>query len=429
MTEGRKGPVTEDRDGRRAGVPPEVDRPPPDGGTGVLAGLRVLDLAGEPLAYAGRMFADLGADVVLVEPPGGGTGRSVPPLVAVATGVPVSAHFAFVAAGKRSIALDASTPGGRDLLDRLVARADVVLVPEDDVALASHGIDVAGLRARHDRLVVASVRPFGGTGPRRSWRGSDLVAWASSGAMFGLGDPDRPPVAPGGGLGHAAAALNAAAGVMVALRARRRTGRGQAVDISAQEAVLSVGMEAGPLLTLEGRQNQSAGGRRAPGHGLYPVKDGMVEIVAFLPNQWQAVAEWVREELGYEEATLDTFGGSLLNRIEYFELLDGWVLELTGRYTKQEFFEEAQRRGIPCGPVNSAGDLLHDPHLRSVGAWADSPHPEAGSIRSPRGPVRFDGVPLSVGAVPSVGQHTDEILAELGHTPEEVAGLRADGVI
>jgi formyl-CoA transferase len=291
-------------------------------------------------------------------------------------------------------------------------------------------MDAATLRALNERLVVTTVTAFGTSGPRRHWRGSDLIGWATSGSTIGFGDADRPPIAPGGGLGHAASALNAAVGTLLALRAERRSGRGQAVDISLQEAVLSVGMEAGPLMTLEGRTQQRTGRLRMGAHGLFRVQDGSVEVVAVLPTQWDAMAQWLHEELGIEEATFEVFRGQAMARVASNELIETWVLELMSRYTKQAFFEEAQRRGIPCGPVNSAADLLDDPHLEAIGAWVDVEHPEVGTMRSPRGPVRFDGVPTPVGSVPAPGQHNDEILGkELGLKADRLAELRAQGVV
>jgi benzylsuccinate CoA-transferase BbsE subunit len=398
---------------------------------GLLAGTRVVDSAGEGLTYAGRMFADLGADVILVEPTSGTDARRIPPLVTVRDGVSVSAHFAFMAAGKRSLAVDATVTAGREVLDRLVRASDIVLVPGDLDEQRDRGLDPATLRALSDRLIVTSVTAFGSSGPRRHWRGSDMVGWATSGAMYGIGDPDRPPLAPGGGLADAAGALNAAMGSMLALRARRRNGgAGQVVDISQQEAVLSVSMEAGPLLTMEGQGQVRVGRRRIAAHGVFPVQDGMVEIVAFLPTQWDAMAEWIHDELGVDEVMMDEFRGGSASRFLYSDLIEGWVLELCSRYTKQAFFHEAQRRRVPCGSINSAADLLADPHLDAVGAWVDVAHPDVDSVRLPRAPVRIDSVAAPVGAVPAVGEHTDAVLRDVvGSTDDEIAALRADGTI
>jgi benzylsuccinate CoA-transferase BbsE subunit len=395
----------------------------------MLGHLRVLDLAGPALAYAGRMFADLGADVILVEPPSGAPARAHPPLVETDDGVVVSAHFAFLAAGKRSVALDLDVPAGRALLDQLVAASDVALVPDDVDEQRTRGLDATRLRALNPRLVVTSVTGFGSTGPRRHWRSSDLIGWATSGAMFGMGDPDRPPVAPGGGVAHAAGSLNAALGTMLALRARQRSGEGQAVDISLQEAVMSVAMEAGPLYTLEGQAQARSGPRRMGAHGMFPVQDGNVEVVAFLPTQWDAMAQWIADELGAEEATSDAFRGPSA-RFEFRELIEAWTVELASRYTKQGFFLEAQRRRIPCGPINTSADLLADPQLAAVDGWVEVAHPAVGHVRLPRSPARFDGELTPVGAVPALGEHTVDVLRDvLGLTDDDIAALEREGVV
>ncbi|HEY7106103.1 MAG TPA: CoA transferase [Acidimicrobiia bacterium] len=395
----------------------------------MLAGVRVLDLSGEALAYAGRTFADLGADVILVEQPGGSPARRVPPIAHIA-GADVSAHFAFVAAGKRSIVVDREHPRGRDVFDQLVDASDVALVHEDTGRHRAEGIDAATLRTRNERLVVACVSAFGSSGPRHHWRGSDLVAWAASGAALQMGDADRPPVAPGGNLADTAGALNAAMGTMLALRVRQRTGRGQDVDVSQQEAVMSVAMEAGPIHSLEGAVQRRTGARRTGAWGLFPVQDGMVEIVPALAQQWDALAAWMAEVLGVVEITSETFRGSTLDRMPYDELIRTWTMDLCSRYTKQEFFLEAQRRHIPCGPVNNAADLLEDPQLAAVGAWVDVAHPDTGTVRLPRGPVRFDGEAITVGPVPGPGEHTDDVLRSVLEMGEDaVAALHACGAV
>ena len=395
-----------------------------------LSAIRVLDLAGEPLARAGRILADMGADVVLVEPPGGSPVRRVPPLVPTSSGEEISPYFAFTAAGKRSLTLDVRTPAGYDLFSRLAAGADVVLVSDDADRLREQRLDYRSLQSLNDRIVYTSLTPFGATGPRRHWRGSDLVAWASSGALTSIGDPDRRPVAPGGTLAYAAGSLNAVAGTVLALLARRRTGHGQMVDISMQEAVLSVTMESSPLFTIEDGSQARVGRRRATASGLFATKDGLVEIDPYMPGQWDALAEWISEELGIEEATMDTFRGSKSVRTPFAELIDPWVEELAGRYGKQDFILEAQRRGIPCGPVNEPADLLEDPHLAAVDAWVQTSYPGLGPIRQPRAPLRVGSEPVGAGNIPSPGEHNDEIYrGELGLTDADLTMIRQNGCI
>jgi len=399
----------------------------------LLQGLRVVDLAGERLAFAGRILADLGAEVVLVEPPGGGLARRVPPLVRAPAGGLVSPHFLATAAGKRSVTADVTRPEGADLVQRLLATADVVLVTDDDETLAGRGFDPPTLQAAHEWLVITSLTPFGRSGPRRRWRGSDLVAWASSGGLGAIGDIDRGPVAPGGRLADAAGSLNAVAGTVLALRARARLGHGQVVDVSMQEAVLSVTGESGPYFALENPgapANRRVGRRRAAAQGMYRAKDGMVELLPFMPGQWDALAAWIRDDLGIEEVTMDVFRGSPMVRAPFAELIDGWVEQLVARYAKQDFLVEAQRRAIPCGAVSEPGDLLADPHLDAVEGWVTAEVPGIGSLRFPRPPLRVDGVPMGAGAVPALGEGNDYFWGGvLGTSESELTVLAVEGVI
>jgi crotonobetainyl-CoA:carnitine CoA-transferase CaiB-like acyl-CoA transferase len=216
---------------------------------------------------------------------------------------------------------------------------------------------------------------------------------------------------------------------MLALRARERSGHGEAVDISLQESVMSVAMEAGPLYALEGQTQTRVGIRRLGAHGMFPVRDGNIELVAFLPTQWDAMAQWISDELGVEEATSEAFRAPSA-RFDFRELIETWVLDLASRYTKQEFFLEAQRRRIPCGPINNAADLLVDPQLEAVDAWVEVAHPEVTQVRLPRGPVRFDGVATPVGAVPAIGEHTVDVLHDVvGLSRDEIAALGRDRVV
>jgi benzylsuccinate CoA-transferase BbsE subunit len=390
----------------------------------LLTGLRVLDLAGEAAAYTGRLLADLGADVVLVEPPGGADARRTPPLVSLPDGPSVSAHFAYMAAGKRSVTIDLDREHGREQFIALVARSDALVTTAGVGEMEARGLGYDALRTRNPRLVYTSVTPFGLTGPRRRWRGGDLVGWASSGAMPSIGDADRAPLAPGGGLAHTTAALNAAMGTMAALTARDTSGVGQLVDISVQEATMSVAMEVSPLVVLEGGFAQRRTGRRkeAGPIGHYATSDGAVSIVAYMPEHWRALAEWVRDETGVEEIASEEFAGTPIARIHYADLVDVWIEGLTRRYTKQAFFEEAQRRGITVGPVNSASDVLEDAHLRATGDWSEYHCPDVGRLRVPGSPIHVDGATASVGDVPRPGEHNAALLPRVTDSGSRAAG-------
>ena len=162
-------------------------------GLGLLDDVRVLDLAGEATAQAGRMLADLGGDVVLVESPDDPPSRRRPPLATTPSGEIASAHFTYTAAGKRSVTIDLAHPRGQTLFRQLVGVSDVLLTDAAVGEMEAIGLGYDALRTLHPGLVYTSVTPFGLTGPRRRWRGSDLVGWAASGAMPAIGDADRAP--------------------------------------------------------------------------------------------------------------------------------------------------------------------------------------------------------------------------------------------
>jgi benzylsuccinate CoA-transferase BbsE subunit len=400
--------------------------------TGLLDGVRVLDLSDGPAAYGGRVLADLGADVILIEPPGGAPGRCAAPAHRLPSGEILSTVFAFTAAGKRSVTMDLGHPQGRDLLGQLAERADVMYLAAPAAQLTGQGLDPATLLARHPRLIVASVTPYGLRGPRRHWRGSDLTAWATSGALPMYGDPDRAPLTPREGLALAAGALSAAMGIALALTGRSFTGQGQLVDVSLQESALSVSLEFNAAVALDNGFAPLRPGKRrpTPPMGQYRARDGAVMIVAYTPWQWRALAEWIHAETGIAEVLSDRYDGTPADRAPYSTQLDEWIEALTTRYGKQEFAEEAQRRGIPVGPVNTLADLLADPHLAATDGWATTAAPGGDLLQMPAPALSVDGYRRAPGPVPAAGSHNDEILAgELGLDPPALARLRAAGMI
>ena len=355
---------------------------------------------------AGALLADLGADVILIEPAGGSPARR-------GAAGEMTAAFAFTAAGKRSVTIDLDQPGGAAIFLQLADRADAVISTSLAGEMEHRGLGHRALLARNPRLVFASITPYGLRGPRRGWQGSDLTAWASSGALPVYGDPDRAPLTPREGLALAAGAINAALGIVVALTARERSGHGQLVDISLQEAVLSVAQELSPTLVLDRGTLPKRFGkrRRSPPMGQYPASDGAVMIAAYTPWQWQALAEWISEEVGISEVLSERYAGTPADRGPYVDEIDPWVEDLTTRYGKQEFAEEAQRRGIPVCPVNSVTDLLADPHLAATNGWISAKSP-TGMFRMPAPALSVDGEPLPVGPVPGAGAHNAELLED-----------------
>ena len=372
--------------------------------SGPWAGVRVVELTGLTGAYATRMWAALGAEVIVVEPPEGHVLRHLPPFAPGLDGPDASLWWAFFAQGKRSVVAEP----GSDEHARLVASADVVIT---DVDPPRGQPELA-----HDRQVVVAVSPFGLTGPRQRWKGSELVAWASSGLAYTFGFPDRPPVAAATAVQFAAHvtslyALNAA---MLGLRAVRHSGRGQIVDLSMQECCLSLAPETGVPIFLDDRVHRSRpGNRRAVTRpwGLYPCADGFVSFLVIQPAHWKAMADWIAEATGID-TVLDEAFHDMRVRWEVSDFIDDLTEQLTRPRTKLDIFIEGQRRGIPTTPVNTVADLRRDPHLESAGFWRDDKHPVLGTLPVPGAPFRVNHDWWQWASAPSLGEHTAD---ELGH--------------
>ncbi|HEX5365951.1 MAG TPA: CoA transferase [Acidimicrobiales bacterium] len=378
-------------------APPVLDDPDL-----ALSGLRVVAVAGPELAQAVRIFAGLGAEVTLVEPPGGGRLRTQP-----SEGVGPGLWHAAFAGGCGSVVVDLDAPGGAARFADLAAGADVVLDATPPRWLDDRDAGYAAVSARNPSLVWTSVTPFGRGGPRRDWQGSDLVAWAGSGVLYTTGHPGSPPVVPGGQalLADHIAAANAAAGTLVALAARARTGEGQVVDVSMQEATVAVACETGVPAYVSDLQHRPRQGNRRPllrPWGLYACRDGWASIVILQPAHWDALAAWMHERCGNETCTEPIFR-ELLTRVEVPDLLDSWAEELAATYTKAELFVEGQRRGVPVTPVTTVADLLADAHLAATGFWLDVVDGDLGPVRLPGPPWRLPGRAWRTAPAPALG--------------------------
>lgn len=372
-----------------------------------LVGVRVVAVAGPELAQTIRVLSGLGADLVLVEPPGGGRLRTTPAGDMSTGAVEAGLWHASFAGGCRSVVVDLDTPDGAQRFRALAAAADVVLDTTEPGWLDRRAAGATAVLADNPSVVWVSVTAFGSDGPRRDWRGSDLVAWAGSGVLYATGHPDTPPVVPGGPalLACHLTALNAAVGTLVALAARERTGRGQVVDVSMQEAAVAAASELGVPLYLSDLLHRARQGNRRPlmrPWGLYPCRDGWASIVIIQPAHWDAIAAWMHERCGNDTAIEPMFR-DVATRFQVPELMDQWAEELSATYTRAELFAEGQRRGVPVTPVTTIADLLADPHLAATGFWADLDDPELGPIRVPGPPWRLVGREWRISPAPALG--------------------------
>lgn len=370
---------------------PEATRP--------LASVRVLDATDEFGAYAGRLLADLGAEVVRVVPPTGDPTRRLPPLVETPEGT-ASAFDWFVNLNKRStVVVDLATPDGRATFLGLVTAADVLLDGWRSADLAQLGLDPAVLRATRPDLVRVTISAYGSEGPLADRPATDLTTLAAGGLLSLGGYPDAEPVAVHGGQSLLAASIFGAVAALVGLIARGHDGEGRHLDVSAQEAVAAALEDAIPQYDLTGRVRRRAGDfPREAGTGIYACADGYVSMVAGrlgTARAWTELTRWLVEEGTPDAEELLTppwqdfpyrqRAESIARFREVFE-------RFTASRTREELYREAQRRSIALAPVNRIADLFSDAQLQARDFFREVTPPELGRpVRVPGRPYRLDG--------------------------------------
>jgi crotonobetainyl-CoA:carnitine CoA-transferase CaiB-like acyl-CoA transferase len=389
---------------------------------GPLSTLRVLDLADETGSLAGRILADLGADVVKVESPGGDRARRPPWLGGIADPAR-SLPWLAENVGKRSLTLDLGAVRGRELFLTLVARADVVIETFQPTELLEMDLDDAALRRENARLVWCAITPFGRSGPRAHWRAHDLVAVASGGNLALTGDPDRPPVRCRLPVAHLHAGPEAALGILLALEARERTGRGQLVDVSLQECQLQSLLGAPGQFALSGQLPRRSGARIGRTREIWEAKDGQVSFglrggAARIPNLRATVA-WMAE-CGMAPAWLsgqdwEAYDHNTLSDPEIARLEEAFAAFFRTR-TRRDLYEEALRRRILLAPCNDAREIAAQPQLRARGFFRSFDYPALGAkLEHPAFWAKSDAGDFGPARpAPRPGEHREEVLREWG---------------
>jgi crotonobetainyl-CoA:carnitine CoA-transferase CaiB-like acyl-CoA transferase len=363
--------------------------------SGALAHLRVLDLTSSSAAYCGKLFADLGAEVIKVEPRGADPGRNQAPFLETTEGRR-SIPFVYANANKRSVVLDLEANSDRLRFRELAADSDLMIEAFPVGTLAGLGLGYADLSADHPGLVLTSVTGFGQAGPQCAFRSNDLVASALGGAMISIGDPADPPLRLAGRQADVTTATLAAASSLVALYHRDRTGCGQHVDVSSLEVMASITHIAGVGKWLEDGvipKRVGTGLVASVPSGAYRCKDGLVYLMVNRPAHWEALALWINERTGNEEVLLAEFRGASSSRLPYRELLDVFIGDLTSQLTVDEAYHEGQRRHIAVTPVQSASDIAVDPHLRARKFFVDVEVEAGHSLPMAGAPYRLGRTP------------------------------------
>ena len=427
-----------------------------------LDDIRVLDLAGETGVYATKLLADLGADVIRIEPPDGDPMRDIGPFWHDERAADRSLSFFNLNTNKRSITLDIPKPEGRVLFEKLVATADVVLETYEPGYLDALGLGYARLCAIRPDMVLTSITGFGQTGPHARYKWSDIVGVAMSGMMTLAGEKEDPPNRPYGNQGYICAGIDGAAGTMMALVHRDNTrhgdqaGEGQQVDVSMQEA-LSINMETAMMTYDMNQRVATRTGARGiipidiPGIGIYDTRDGQVFAYLGTPGgaPWTVMLEWMnREGLAEdlnEEPNLSMIQGLNLRFLtglvqepdklaERIKVL-GHMYEVFTRFcasmNKWKLYEGAQKQRLMIGIVSTPEDLAKNPQLAYRDWYRDVPHDHLGAtVRYAGPPYRLSETPCALRRRPPLpGEHNAEVFGELGVSADELQRLRAAKVI
>jgi crotonobetainyl-CoA:carnitine CoA-transferase CaiB-like acyl-CoA transferase len=417
--------------------PPEGPMEPTEAMDAILAGLRVVELASDRAAYAGKLLGDLGADVVVVEPPGGHRSRAYGPFVDDEPHPDRCLWWWNYNTSKRSVVLDLDDEDGRDQFRRLAAHADIVLEGEDPGVLDALGLDHSQIRAEQPTLVWVSVTPYGRRCAELHEPATDLTLLAAGGAVWNCGYDDHrlPPVRPSGNHAQHTASAFAVLGALTAVVHRDLTGVGQHVDVS-MLAATNVSTEVSSVYWLYERATlQRQTGRHASEHPTMGIQvatgDGgyaTTPLALTSAANFRAAIDWLGE-LGLEDELPEAFflqmgverGGVSMKDLgvdaeatEIYRTGREALYLIASKLTTAEFFVEAQNRGIACGAVYAPDEALADEHFRFRGYPVEVDHPELDRAYTYPGlPFTGEQIPEGIRRAPLVGEHTDEVLAAL----------------
>ncbi|MBA2304793.1 MAG: CoA transferase [Acidobacteria bacterium] len=390
-----------------------------------LAGVRVLDvthvMAGP---FCAMVLADMGADVIKVEPPAGDSTRRM--AGAVGTDSP---SFNAVNRGKRGLVIDLKQPEGQQALRRLAKTADVLIENNRPGVMARFGLDYQNVVALNPGLIYASISGYGQTGPSAGKGGFDLIAQGVSGIMSVTGEPGLAPMKAGVPLTDLGAGLFALVGILAALHHRGRTGVGQHIDTSLVETGIALSLwEAAEYFSGGGipQPMGSAAHRMSAPYQAISCADGFITLGAANDRLFRQVAEL----LGHPEWVTHPDYATDAARVKHRAALADKIQAITDARPRSFWIEQFEAAGVPCGPINNYEEALTDPHLRARSMVVDVDHPTLGRIRSLGSPIRMSATPPSVcSRAPLLGEHTESVLAEAGFTEDEIAELRRIGVL
>lgn len=404
-------------------------------GPSALAGITVLDVAGPLGNYCGKLFAHMGARVILVEPPDGAPTRHQEPRIAGRQDMDAGLVFQYQNTNKQSIVLDLDSPSGQEVFRSLARQSSLVVESEQPGTMAKRNLDYASLHAVNPALSMTSITAFGQSGPFAHWLATDLTAMAMGGMLYLAGYPDTAPMVACGEQAVGAANLFSAVASLAAVFDAETSGGGQHIDVSMQECVV-MGLEnAVQFYDLEGTiRKRNAGTQRLAGTGVFQCADGYIYMMAggvgsnrfwatttdWLIGQGVQGAEQFREPRWTDQAFLSTDEAKAI----FDSVFNPYAMTLT----KAQLHAAGRAHRIPLAPINDSRDIVASPQRAHRGYFVETTDTLGTKVRMPGAPYLLSRTPWHLGArAPRLGEHTREILAWAGYSKDRQDALIAQG--
>ncbi|MDO8567481.1 MAG: CoA transferase [Dehalococcoidales bacterium] len=397
-----------------------------------LAGIKVIEYASFANGpYAGKLLADLGAEVIKVEPPDGDRSRRYGPFPGDVPHKEKSGLFLWLNSNKQGVTLDLKKAGGRNIFDKLVKDADVLIENCPPKDCGQLGLEYERLKEINPKLIQTSITPFGHTGPYKDFKGYAITCSAAGGASIASGDPGREPLTIPINLSSYEAGACAAIATLHTMLQRQLTGRGQHIDIAESEVPATLYTGRYIVLFLYIGVTGIRRGRHA-GYFLYPTttlqaKDGYMCLIA------PQVEQWVRftEVMGCPEWTKNPrYRDRRAMAEQYPDEADALITSWMMQHTREEIFNLCREKHIPFAPVWNIDEVVNSPHLKERGYFVDIKHPQAGELKYPGFPYKLTRTPCSIERpAPLLGEHNEAVFAGLGYTKEQLAKLKKSKVI
>ena len=401
---------------------------------GAISDIKVVELGNMVSApFCAKMLASFGAEVIKVEKPGvGDDARRRGPFLKDKSHPEGGGLFLYLNADKLGITLNPKTEAGLSIFYELLRGADILVENNMPREMRRLGLDYETLRDINPCLIMTSITPFGQTGPYRDYKGSDLTAFHAGGLGAitprpGAGLPDAGPLRMRGHFADFLSGLDAAAGTMCALFERDMSGKGQHLDISAQESIAMSVATGFASYSYEGNISSRDGAAPYQPVAGFPCRDGYVDIQCMTEEQWERLVDlmghpdWAEMEIFH-----DTF-----DRAENWDALEPLITNWLSEWGKQEFYREAQAKGVPSAPVNTTADLVDSDHLAARDFFIELDHPETGRLKYPGPFLRLSGTPARMNRrAPLLGEHNEAVVCDrLGFSREELDAMLDAGIV